>query len=295
MDFSYLAKYQNIHFVICLRPIANNVKDFKMICPPTVTSPSSDDASATEIPIQHYQELKVSHRCSLPIWQHLREFQKNDPNSNGYPNIDLEEIPDQAALPPVLDPPGCGVIWVPCGIGAEAETKGLNEVKNILVELKDDPSVSIIYEEYDDDENENKRLADSLCHGNNPTSWNGPHSSYSFNGFESSVVVYICDGYLHIQTMARARQLLIIVTHGRPVNHPSNYDAVFKPMNNSVEKGFVRIIELHHLVDQFMTACQSGQLQEVQTILDELKTKNMDKDANKWTGFEENFLFPISK
>ena len=35
-----------------------------------------------------------------------------------------------------------------------------------------------------------------------------------------------------------------------------------------------------------MTACQSGELENVQTILDELKTKNMelDKDANKWTG-----------
>jgi len=245
MDFSYLAKYQNIHFVICLQPAAEDVKDFKMICPPpTVTSPSSDDASATEIPIQvqHYQELKVSHRCSFPIWQHLREYQKNNPSKHGFQNIDLEEIPDQAALPPVLDPPGCGVIWVPCGIGAEAETKGLNEVKNILVELKDDSSVSIIYFEGEKKTSDSKRLADSLCHGNNTTSWNGPHSAYGFNGFESSVVVYICDGYLSIQTMARARQLLIIVTHGESLNHPSYYNAVFKPMNNSVEKGFVRKI-----------------------------------------------------
>ena len=90
------------------------------------------------------------------------------------------------------------------------------------------------------DKSDSKRLADSLCHGNNPTSWNGPDTSYDFNGFESSVVVYICDGHLSIQTMARARQLLIIVTHGEAVNNPKNYDGVFKPMNNSVEKGFVR-------------------------------------------------------
>ena len=91
MDFSYLAKYQNIHFVICLKPAANDVKDFKMTCPPlAVTSPSSDDASAAAKPIQHYQELKVTHRCSLPILKHIREFQKNDPNEPG--PLDIEKL-----------------------------------------------------------------------------------------------------------------------------------------------------------------------------------------------------------
>ena len=254
MDFSYLANYQNIHFVICLNPIADPSRsrsiyiagpDFKMICPSsTVTSPSSSDASGTAKPIQHYQFLRAIHRCSWPILQHIKEFQKNEPPDIGYPNIDLAEIPDNAALPPILDPPGCGVIWVPLGIGAEAETKGLNKVKNILIGLKGDPSVSIICHKFF--RSDSQRLAESLCHGNSPIPWNGPYGDHSFNGLESSVVVYFCDNILEIQSMARARQLLIIITHGKFWNDPSwskeDIKRRIRTMNISVEKGFVRKI-----------------------------------------------------
>ena len=57
----------------------------------------------------------------------------------------MEEIPDEDSLPPTLDPPGCGIIWVPCGNGVEAQNKGMNTVKNVLLELKNEPSVAIVY------------------------------------------------------------------------------------------------------------------------------------------------------
>ena len=78
-------------------------------------------------------------------------FQKNLPQEKpvGYQSIDLEEILDEASLPPVLDPPGCGVIWIPCGMGFQEEQKALDKVKEIMTTLQGEPSVSILYD-FDD-------------------------------------------------------------------------------------------------------------------------------------------------
>ena len=40
--------------------------------------------------------------------------------------------------------------------------------------------------------------------------------------------------------VARARQLLVIVTHGKFWNDPLNYDLLLKPMNDSIKKGLVK-------------------------------------------------------
>ena len=75
--------------------------------------------------------------------------QKNLPQEKGYQSIDLEKILDAESLPPALDPPGCGVIWIPCGMGFQEEKKALDKVKEIMTTLQGEPSVSILYD-FDD-------------------------------------------------------------------------------------------------------------------------------------------------
>ena len=227
VDFSYLAKYDNIHFVICMRPIGDEAKDFNLIFP------SNEEG-------QLYQLLKKRHRNNIEILRFLIFFQKNLPHEkpDGYQSIDLEEILDEASLPPVLDPPGCGVIWIPSGEGIQEEEKALDKVKEIMATVQGEPSVSILYD-YDDA----KRLAENLSKANNQASWNGPYYTGSFNGAESNVIISFCDAFLDIEVMARPRQLLIIVTCGEAEwNHPSYYIDQVKPMNEAVKQNLVRKI-----------------------------------------------------
>ena len=209
VDFSYLAQYTNVNFVICMRPFGYEVKDFNLIFPTTNQEG------------QLYQLLKKRHRNTIEILRFLIFYQKNLPQDKkyGYQSIDLEEILDEASLPPVLDPPGCGVIWIPCGMGFQEEQKTLDKVKEIMTTLQGEPSVSILYD-YDDDA---KRLAENLFKANNQASWNGPYNAYTFNGTESIIIIYFCEDVLNIEAMSRPRQLLIIVTCGENWNHPSNY------------------------------------------------------------------------
>jgi hypothetical protein len=229
VDFSYLAKYNNIHFVVCMRPTGKNAKDFNLIFP-------------TNKEGQLYQLLKSRHRNNIEILRFLIFYQKNLPQEipNRYPSIDLEEILDEASLPPVLDPPGCGVIWIPSGVGFQEEEKALDKVKEIMATLQGEPSVSILYD-FDD----STRLAENLSKANNQASWNGPYDTGSFNGSESNVIIYFCDTlFLNIEAMARPRQLLILVTCGE-WNHPScemERNKHVKPMNEAVNQNLVRKI-----------------------------------------------------
>ena len=42
--------------------------------------------------------------------------------------------------------------------------------------------------------------------------WIGPYEDTNYNGSEADIIVYICDESINIQTLARARRLLIILT-----------------------------------------------------------------------------------
>ena len=82
-----------------------------------------------------------------------------------------------------------------------------------------------------------KRLAENLFKGNNQASWNGPYYVNTFNGTESNIIIYFCDGYLNIEAMARPRQLLIIVTLSTKY-----YASHVKTMNEAVQQNLVRKI-----------------------------------------------------
>ena len=86
-----------------------------------------------------------------------------------------------------------------------------------------------------------KRLAENLFKGNNQASWNGPYYVNTFNGTESNIIIYFCDGYLNIEAMARPRQLLIIVTCGKTWNDPY-YASDGKLMNEAAKQNLLRKI-----------------------------------------------------
>ena len=66
----------------------------------------------------------------------------------------------------------------------------------------------------------------------------GPYHEYLFNGIEADIILYITsENFLYIQSMARARRLLIIVTNGDENNDAK--DCV-KIMNKAVENDLVK-------------------------------------------------------
>ena len=60
VDFSYLREYENVHFILCLRPNANS-NDFELILP-------------TEKKGQLYKNLDLRHRNALEILKFLRFY-----------------------------------------------------------------------------------------------------------------------------------------------------------------------------------------------------------------------------
>ena len=75
-----------------------------------------------------------------------------------------------------------------------------------------------------------------------------------------------------------------------------NQTSLIFQLLTKIIKIYIKFFFYRPCEDRFMTACQSGELENVQNILDELKTKIMDKDANKWTGLHfasANGHFPI--
>ena len=220
-DFSYLAEYENIHFILCLRPMVEVAdEDFDILFP-------------KEQKNQHYQFFKIRHRNNIQILNFLHFIQKNLPqySAGNYPRLDLEETVDESTLPPLLDGFDNGVIWIHCRNDSQSEKNALDKVKSTLETVNKQISVAII-RNYSDD---SKKMAESLKE-NNPT-FDGPYNSGSFNGAESKVIIYVTDGYISLESLARAQQLLIILTCGRFEKKDE-----FKMLNKAVKKKLVKKI-----------------------------------------------------
>ena len=113
VDFSYLDQYQNVHFILCLRPSVSGNKDFDTNLPAKSQN-------------QLYKILTLRHRNTkmildfLRFWQHkdmildfLSFWQHKDPYFNGFPRIINEQMLDSESLPPALEGLDHGVIWIP--------------------------------------------------------------------------------------------------------------------------------------------------------------------------------------
>ena len=232
VDFSYLAEYENVHFIISLQPQAGFGADFEVIFP-------------NEQIFQYYQILKNIYRHTRQILEFLKFYHDNNSgNRAGLLKIDF----DEEALPPVLeDLDHHGVIWVPLKtdyfhalqtvIDSEA-----SEVNMIIQKLIGKPFTIIQKLMGIGKPSGIVILCDSKNAGNlaliegmkkvNPD-YVGPYEVGEFNGIEADTVLYLChyNEKFSIASMARARRLLILVTWDR------DYDEL---MENAVEENLVQ-------------------------------------------------------
>ena len=65
------------------------------------------------------------------------------------------------------------------------------------------------------------------------------YDEYAFNGKEAEVIIYVTSIYAYMQTMARARRLLILVTHGEDGEWEDDSENV-KVMNSAIEQNLVK-------------------------------------------------------
>ena len=198
LDLSYLSEYENVHFILSLRPAILGVNNFSLSFPLMQSN-------------QHYCSLGRSYRNTEAIQRLIQFFQSQiDTKAEGYAL--MGKIPSADTLPRPLVPScynSC-VIWVPTIPSIEDEA--LDKISDLL-KLKqfdynqdeENLSIAILHTNKD-----SKTLARKLICKN--PNWSGPHEDVNYNGGEADVVVFISDGHINVQTLARARRMLVILT-----------------------------------------------------------------------------------
>ena len=71
--------------------------------------------------------------------------------------------------------------------------------------------------------------------------WSGPHEDVNYNGSEADIVVFLSDGDLNVQTLARAKRLLIILTLEKEWYHSIN--SILK-LKNALALGLAEMMRL---------------------------------------------------
>ena len=103
----------------------------------------------------------------------------------------------------------------------------MDKLNDIFCQIKEIPSASILHK------TGSAELARYIKENNQD--FLGPYHELDFNGKEAEVIIYITPFELHIQSLARARRLLIIVTYGfAHQTEPMN-----KIMNEAVKKNLM--------------------------------------------------------
>lgn len=207
VDFLPLAQLENVHFVICIRPRSyRSLDDFELIC-------SLDQR------FQMYKNLLVRHRNTKKILEFLRFWQKFGSSGinfdmSAFPNIKREEILDEQNLPPLLENQEHGVIWIsihtPIPSMTEKDKHSIaNTVKKLFENSTDGLSVAVLYHRI----GYSKIVAEKVK--NIGQNYHGPYEENHFNGKEADIIIYVTSSVkgFYIQSLARARRLLILVTH----------------------------------------------------------------------------------
>ena len=247
VDLSYVAEFENVKFIICLRPMIEGCKNF-------------DIKYSKKRPNQYIKHLKNRYRNCKEIYELLCYWQQNDLQSDGFPILSSTENLNMDWLPPSLNG---GVIWIPMIPLVEGDV--LNEIYFIIDTLQDRNSISILYHK---EQITTRDIAMKIKNKRNTLS--GPHEHLTFNGGESDVVVYICESGLNLQTMARAKKLLIILTMENDWNNtfPLLKDAIFK-------QNLGKMIRFKGCFYDIMSCCDSDY--EDQAVLKHLRHKHKKK------------------
>ena len=195
VDLSYLAEFVNIHFIFCLRPARYGVNNFTISCNTLQQN-------------QHFCYLKNVYRNAEAIQKVIRHFQQHQIDSKSEEgHAMMEEVIDGETLPPSLKLryfESC-VLWIPSI--PSVEDKALEKIESLLTdqEAESIPTIAILHT------NKKSKLLAKKLKGQNEK-WSGPHEETYYNGGEADIVVFITDGSLDIQTLTRARRMLIIMT-----------------------------------------------------------------------------------
>ena len=135
VDFSYLSKYTNVHFIMSLRPTTSNIKQF------TVKFIKEKN--------QHDQIFFQRHRGAKEITKFLDFWQDELDNEleyshNGYPKIDASENVAKEELPCTFENQP-GVIWF--NITDRNFQKALKKLEETIKDLDtgNEPSVAILH------------------------------------------------------------------------------------------------------------------------------------------------------
>ena len=247
VDLSYVAEFENVKFIICLRPMIEGCKNF-------------DIKYSKKRPNQYIKHLKNRYRNCKEIYELLCYWQQNDLQSDGFPILSSTENLNMDWLPPSLNG---GVIWIPMIPLVEGDV--LNEIYFIIDTLQDSNSISILYHK---EQITTRDIAMKIKNKRNTLS--GPHEHLTFNGGESDVVVYICESGLNLQTMARAKKLLIILTMENDWNNtfPLLKETIFK-------QNLGKMIRFKGCFYDIMSCCDSDY--EDQAVLTHLRLKHKKK------------------
>lgn len=200
LDLSYLNKYENVEFVLCINPwgYSRKFQEYEVEFPPEPWEK------------QHYQTLKHLYRNNKPILEFKRFFQANDTIKirTGYPKIEM----NLEVLPPLLDPlNGVGVIWAHFWDESERSRKAyLDKISCYLKEIKE--PVTILHGGVSRAIPKESAQQFYLDYARDGLQLNEPCEEYDFNGKEADVILYFTDGDLNLQTISRARQLLVIIS-----------------------------------------------------------------------------------
>ena len=227
LDLSYISEYENIHFIFCLRPAKDGVNDFTLSFPSVQSN-------------QYFVCLRTTYRNTQAIQKLIKYFQTQiDAKSEGYAL--MGNIPNFDKLPPPLIPSSyhSSVIWIPTI--PSVEDAAVDEISSLLsfedldkFQDEGNPSVAILYTN-----KISKDLARKLLQKN--VAWYGPLEDVNYNGSEADVVVIISDGDLNIQTFARARRLLMILTMEKEWYYSRN---LFWKLEKAITLDLAEIIRL---------------------------------------------------
>ena len=244
VDLSFVAEFQNIHFIFCLRSAIEGLNNF------TIRFPKVR-------PNQFFACLKETYRNAEPIQKIIKNLQsqieighKSDGEvEEGYPM--MGEIICHEKLPPPLIPFGYNscVIWVPTI--PNVETEAVERICAILDNIQDEenPSVAILHSN-----NKSKSLAKKIIpKKQKKIFWR--YKDVNFNGGEADIVVFITDCNLNIQTLARARRLLVILTSEVEWNFLNQKT---KSLKKAVDENLVEMERLKDCPYEMKKCCHCG-------------------------------------
>ena len=196
-DFSYLAKYENVDFVICMNPALKK-----------------DGMQSYEIKYelgteekQNFQVFKKRHRNSQEILEFMRFLQENH-NQDGFQYMTVSKDEEfSSGLPPSFK--NChSVIWIQSNGQLHC---ALDEIREII--MRDFETKATLTFLYDNSMQTIEDKLDEMYKSSEHIDYMGEFDAFAFNGVESDIICCrIGSSTSLLQHCSRARRLLIIIT-----------------------------------------------------------------------------------